>query len=87
MAEKSKDSLVVIWTSGDREVAEKMVFLYTLNSRLREWWKEVTLVVWGPSLKLITEDTELQDYLEVPDRKSVRARKRNCLGFKVKSRN
>ena len=64
MIEKNKDSLVVIWTSGDREVADKMVFMYTLNSRLRKWWKEVTLVVWGPSAKLITEDTELQDYLE-----------------------
>ncbi len=64
MTEKKKDSLVVIWTSGDREVAEKMVFMYTLNSKLREWWKEVTLVVWGPSSKLITEDMELQDYLE-----------------------
>ena len=64
MAEASKDSLVVVWTSGDREVAERMVFMYTLNSKLREWWKEVTLVAWGPSSKLITEDIELQDYLE-----------------------
>ena len=64
MVEKKKDSMVVIWTSGDREVAEKMVFMYTLNSKLRDWWKEVTLVVWGPSSKLITEDIELQDYLE-----------------------
>jgi hypothetical protein len=41
-----------------------MVFMYTLNSKLKEWWKEVTLIVWGPSAKLITEDIELQDYLE-----------------------
>ena len=59
-----KDSLVVIWTSGDREVAEKMVFMYTLNSKLRKWWKEVTMIIWGPSSKLIAEDLELQDYLE-----------------------
>jgi hypothetical protein len=64
MIEEKKDSLIVIWTSGDREVAEKMVFMYTLNSKLKEWWKEVTLIVWGPSAKLITEDIELQDYLE-----------------------
>jgi hypothetical protein len=24
-----RDSLVVVWTSGDREVARKMVFMYT----------------------------------------------------------
>ncbi len=57
------DELIVLWTSGDREVALKMVFMYTLNSKLRGWWKEVTLIVWGPSSKLISVDTELQDYL------------------------
>jgi hypothetical protein len=30
------NSLVAIWTSGDREVAGKMVFLYTRNARPRD---------------------------------------------------
>ena len=30
----NKDKLVVVWTSGDREVALKMVFMYTINSKL-----------------------------------------------------
>ena len=55
--------LVVLWTSGDREVALKMVFMYTLNSKLKGWWKEVTFIVWGCSSKLISVDTELQAYL------------------------
>ncbi len=58
------DELVVLWTSGDREVALKMAFMYTLNSKRFKWgWKNVTLVVWGPSSKLLTEDKELQEYL------------------------
>ena len=64
MEDKVKDKLVVVWSSGDRDVAEKMVFMYTLNSKLRQWWKEVTLIIWGPSAKLISEDIELQDYLK-----------------------
>lgn len=64
MKDKVKNSLVVVWSSGDRDVAEKMVFMYTLNSKLREWWKEVTLIIWGPSSKLISEDIELQNYLK-----------------------
>ena len=64
MAIDAKDCLVLLWSSGDREVAEKMVFMYALNSRSRGWWKEVTLIIWGPSSKLISEDIELQDYLE-----------------------
>jgi hypothetical protein len=56
------DHLVVLWTSGDREVALKMAFMYTLNSKRFKWgFKDVTLVVWGPSSKLLTEDKELQE--------------------------
>jgi hypothetical protein len=58
------DELVVLWTSGDREVALKMAFMYTLNSRRFKWgWKNVTLVVWGPSSKLLVEDKELQEHI------------------------
>jgi hypothetical protein len=55
------DSLVVLWTSGDREVAIKMVFMYTLNSKKKGWWKNVTLIVWGASAKLLSVDEELQE--------------------------
>jgi hypothetical protein len=60
----SSDKLVILWTSGDREVALKMVFMYTYNAKAREWWDDITLVVWGPSAKLLTEDKELQDYMD-----------------------
>ena len=63
MAEKN-DKLVILWTSGDKDVAIKMVFMYTLNSRLKSWWEDITLIVWGPSAKLLGQDHELQEYLE-----------------------
>ncbi len=59
----SSQSLVVLWTSGDRDVAIKMVFMYTLNAKLKQWWENVTLIVWGPSSKLLCEDEELQNYV------------------------
>jgi len=59
-----KEKLVILWTSGDREVALKMVFMYTFNAKKRAWFDDITLVVWGPSAKLLTEDQELQDYLK-----------------------
>jgi len=61
---KPEDKLVVLWTSGDREVALKMAFMYTFNSKKYNWWKDITLVVWGPSAKLLSEDKELQDYIK-----------------------
>jgi hypothetical protein len=58
------DELVVLWTSGDREVALKMAFMYTYNSKRFKWgWKNVTFVVWGPSAKLLVADTELQEHI------------------------
>ncbi|TGE31365.1 DsrE family protein [Desulfosporosinus sp. Sb-LF] len=58
------NKLVVVWTNADREVAIRMAFMYTLNSKLKEWWNEVSLIVWGPSAKLLAEDMTLQEYIE-----------------------
>jgi hypothetical protein len=58
------DKLNVIWSSGDRDIAMKMVFMYTLNSKLRGWWEAIELIVWGPSAKLLSEDKELQEQIQ-----------------------
>lgn len=60
----NEEKLVVVWTSGDRDVAIKMVFMYTFNAQKNGWWKDITLLVWGPSSKLLSEDKELQDYVK-----------------------
>ena len=56
--------LLVVWTHGDRESALNMVFMYTLNAKTNNWWKDVRLLVWGPSSKLLSQDVELQDYVK-----------------------
>lgn len=43
------DKLVVLWTSGDRDVAMNMVFMYTLNAKLAGWWQDVTFILNDPS--------------------------------------
>ena len=45
--EKEDRELVVLWTSGDREVALKMVFMYIFNAKSRGWWEEIRLIIWG----------------------------------------
>jgi hypothetical protein len=57
------DKLVILWTSGDRDVALNMVFMYGKNSRLKGWWEQVCLIVWGPSARLLAEDEGLQTEL------------------------
>ena len=69
---ENRDKLVIIWTSGDKDVAIKMVFMYTLNSRLKGWWEDITFIVWGPSSKLLCQDHELQEYLQKIKEQDVR---------------
>jgi hypothetical protein len=53
--------LAIVWTSGDRDVALKMVFMYALNAKRNGWADEVEMIVWGPSSKLLSNDLELQE--------------------------
>jgi hypothetical protein len=55
--------LLVLWASGEKETAMNMVMLYSLNSKLRNWWDSVVLLVWGASARLLSEDEEVQDFL------------------------
>ena len=54
-------NLALIWSSADREVVLNMIFMYAHNSMLRDWWDQVRLIIWGPSQKLLVEDSELQE--------------------------
>jgi hypothetical protein len=54
------EELVVVWTSGDRDVALKMVFMYILNASEKKWWKRIHLIVWGPSAHLLATDLILR---------------------------
>ena len=73
-----KEKLVVMWTSGEREVALKMVFMYTYNAKKHDWWKDITLLIWGPSAKLLSEDEEIQKY--VADMKKIGVNLLACKG-------
>ena len=52
--------LGVLWTSGDAEVAHRVCFMYTLHAKRQGWFDKVTLIVWGPSARLLAGDKDLQ---------------------------
>ena len=55
-----KTHLYVLWTNDNPITAEKMVFMYTINSLIHGWWEKVTLIIWGASAKLVSEDDNVQ---------------------------
>jgi len=56
-----KDTLCILWTSGDPEVAFKMVFMYANAAKQNSWFDEVELIIWGPSSKLTSENITIQE--------------------------
>ena len=58
------DKLVVLWTSDDPNVADKVALMYTHAAKKAGWFKEVTLIIWGPSAKLTAENPAIQEKLK-----------------------
>jgi len=56
-----KTHLYVLWTNDNPITAEKMVFMYTINSLIHGWWEKVTLIVWGAPAKLVSQDAKIQE--------------------------
>lgn len=62
--QNSKDKLVIVWTSDDPYVAERVALMYTHAAKTAGWFSEVTLIIWGPSAKLTAENLKIQEKLK-----------------------
>jgi hypothetical protein len=62
--ENASDKLVVVWTSDDPYVAERVALMYTHAAKTAGWFSEVTLIIWGPSAKLTAENLKIQEKLK-----------------------
>jgi hypothetical protein len=61
MENTASDTLVVLWISGDRDVAEKSCLMYSHAAKKYEWFDEVILIIWGPSARLTVEDEAIRE--------------------------
>jgi hypothetical protein len=52
--------LAVLWTSGDPEVAHRMLLMYVNASQRAGWFDENLIIIWGPSSRLVAADKDLQ---------------------------
>lgn len=50
----------ILWASDNKETAINMICLYAHNAKLQGWMENVTILIWGASQKLISQDEELQ---------------------------
>jgi hypothetical protein len=52
--------LNILWTNASEITADKMVFMYAINSLRLNWWDEVQLIIWGEPAKLITTSDKIR---------------------------
>ena len=67
-----KNKLLIVWSSQDIEVANKLVLLYSGVILPREYWDEAILMIWGPSAKLLSEDETLQNKVKEIEKTGVK---------------
>jgi len=56
--------LLIVWSTEEVEVAKKMILLYGSVILPRGYWDEAHLMVWGPSARVLAENSELQSMLK-----------------------
>ena len=52
------EKLFILWTNADEITFDKMVAMYARNAKVKGWWNEITILIWGSTAKLAA-DSEL----------------------------
>ncbi len=66
------NKLLIVWSSGEVEVAKKLVLLYGSVMLERKYWDEATIMVWGPSAIVLAENEEIQKQMLVVKKNGVK---------------
>jgi hypothetical protein len=72
--EDNADKLVILWTSDDPYLAERMVLMYAHAAKNNGWFNEVTIIIWGPSAKMVAENLKIQEKLKAMQNDGVEIR-------------
>ena len=70
MAEKKH--LYILWTNDNPITAELMVFMYGINAKKFGWWEDVTIILWGATLKLASESEPVRELINQAKAEGIR---------------
>ena len=60
----NNDKLTILWTSGEKDVALKVVLRYAESALEKGMWNAIELIIWGPSVQLAADDEDVRLKLE-----------------------
>jgi hypothetical protein len=69
---EGSNELVVLWTSADPDVAERMGLMYTHAAMRNKWFEKVRLLVWGPAQRTLVGDKDLREKVRLMEEEGVR---------------
>jgi hypothetical protein len=72
MTKTENDELLILWTNDNFGTSMNMVLMYAENAKINNWWNEVTLLIWGATAKLVSENSEIQNYIQAILKEGVR---------------
>lgn len=58
-------TLHILWTNADINASNLMVMMYATNAMLNSWWDEVTVIIWGATVKLVSENEGIQQKIRI----------------------
>lgn len=66
------DKLTILWVNDNKDTAHTMVFMYAINAKLNNWWSDVEIIVWGASAKLVADDKNIQEKINMAKHSGVK---------------
>lgn len=54
------EKLNILWITDNKDTVFNMMSMYAINSINRGWWNHINVILWGASVKLVANDTQVQ---------------------------
>lgn len=54
------EKLNILWITDNKDTVFNMLSMYAINSINRGWWNHINVILWGASVKLVANDTQIQ---------------------------
>lgn len=55
-----ESKLNILWTTNNKDTVLNMLSMYVINSINKGWWGHINIILWGASVKLVAQDTQVQ---------------------------
>jgi len=61
----SSEDLFILWTNSNVTTSQLTIMMYSTNSKIHHWWKNVTVIIWGDTARLAAENETIQEYIKI----------------------